>query len=679
MSKSTVGRRAGKAMAKMSDELKDEDAPPPQVPPKTMQKTRPKADKSKSSFCDAPAMFTALLVIFAILLPFWVNGDHLRLREGRAAVPTRTGSWAVIMVDTRAVCAQSGVLPNNHLFCLERPHLPPYPPNQNLFKSATSIDTMVDINVGKSTPTASIIRVTQNAYGSGMAQFGNGSIAIIGGDSYNIGTYTTDGRLAKRVLNPCITGCTVGSIAAVGPMSSPRWFPTVVTMVDGSVMIIGGNSFSVDAATSSVTDLNPTYEYHPAKAAGPITLNVLSSLFPFSLRPWACILPSGRVFVHVGSNSVLIDPTTDTVDSTTIPAFSTATQRTRDYPYTAAVVLLPLTLANGYTTTILVCGGVLKSSNPDSNPGTDLTASNFCNILNPDAVSPSWTAVDPMPNARVMADATLLPDGTVLFTNGASYGMAGGVAGSGTGAQPVLGADLFDPTAPAGSQWTSLAAATVPRLYASGSLLLADGRVVTVGSDNQNWNDAVTFGATCTVALNCTDPFEYRMEAFSPPYLSLGTRPVISSVQTPLTYGTVFFIKYSGATSISMVTLVRYSTTAASVNTDQRTIQLSITSQQTGVVFVASPFSGMIAPPGHYHLFILAGGVPSVASMITLPPTSSNGTVIVESPAPSAGASPASAASPSAAAAGSGGATAAKFLSAGMKRAYNPWGILNVM
>ena len=92
---------------------------------------------------------------------------------------------------------------------------------------------MVDITI-KSSPSVSVVRVTRNAYGSGHAQFGNGSIAMIGGDPFTIGTYTTDGRMTKRLLNSVSST----SIALLGDMTTPRWFPTVLTMIDGRCVCI---------------------------------------------------------------------------------------------------------------------------------------------------------------------------------------------------------------------------------------------------------------------------------------------------------------------------------------------------------------------------------------------------------------------------------------------------------
>lgn len=104
------------------------------------------------------------------------------------------------------------------------------------------------------------------------------------------------------------------------------------------------------------------------------------------------------------------------------------------------------------------------------------------NAVGPDDDAPTWVASDPLPNARVMPDAIILSCGRILYVNGAGWGMAGGDAGDMRNAgNPVFQADLYDPEAPAGSRWTSMAPATQMRLYHSGVILIETGEVVTTG------------------------------------------------------------------------------------------------------------------------------------------------------------------------------------------------------
>lgn len=72
------------------------------------------------------------------------------------------------------------------------------------------------------------------------------------------------------------------------------------------------------------------------------------------------------------------------------------------------------------------------------------------------------------------------------LTKQAGAGLAGGDGGDSRNAwNPVFQTDLFNPLADTGKKWTTLSSASIPRLYHSGAILIADGRVVTLGSEMQ--------------------------------------------------------------------------------------------------------------------------------------------------------------------------------------------------
>lgn len=124
-------------------------------------------------------------------------------------------------------------------------------------------------------------------------------------------------------------------------------------------------------------------------------------------------------------------------------------------------------------------------------------ASTSCVKITPD-LSKSYVEDDPLPDRRSMASCVLLPDGKVLCLNGArmgtypvillfhislpylgtgGYGKRAWALGQSYADDPVLTPVLYDPAAPAGQRWSSdgFSASTVPRMYHSSALLLADG------------------------------------------------------------------------------------------------------------------------------------------------------------------------------------------------------------
>lgn len=217
-----------------------------------------------------------------------------------------------------------------------------------------------------------------------------------------------------------------------------------------------------------------------------------------------------------------------------------------------------------------------------------------------------------------------LPDGTYLSVNGVAYGQAGGLyAGDARLARdPVYHADVFDPKAPAGQQWRTLARANVSRLYHSTAILLETGEVLTAGTEFQNYVDMVEpQAAACfpVVPVICTNPFEYRLEVFTPPYLQTGKpRPVISDAPKILTYKSSFMVTLGSSDTISKVSFVRYGSSTHNLNTDQRLVELEILGQKGNLLYLKAPPSGSIAPPGNWMLFVFRDGVPSIAKTIKL-------------------------------------------------------------
>jgi len=211
-----------------------------------------------------------------------------------------------------------------------------------------------------------------------------------------------------------------------------------------------------------------------------------------------------------------------------------------------------------------------------------------------------------------------------LYVNGAAFGVAGGNQGEVQYAHdPVLAADLHDPFAPSGKQWTTLANATVSRMYHSGALLLETGHVITFGSEMHNVMDyyPLRTASTCFPATEnvCTDAFEYQIERFTPPYLLTGkARPIIHDAPESLTHGSIFHIIVESSQAIDRVTFIRYSTTTHNLNTDQRFIELEILAYFGSKIYLQMPPNSAIAPPGNWHLFILSDGVPSISKTINL-------------------------------------------------------------
>jgi hypothetical protein len=198
--------------------------------------------------------------------------------------------------------------------------------------------------------------------------------------------------------------------------------------------------------------------------------------------------------------------------------------------------------------------------------------------------------------------------------------MAGGSGGQAYNAgDPVFETSLYNPEAPAGRKWTNLARSQVARLYHSGIILLESGELVTMGSEMANYVDSNRPLCYPWGTQVCTDPYEYRIERFTPPYLLTGKpRPVIREAPQKLTYTSVFKIGLEQDLNINRVSFIRYSTTTHSTNTDQRLVELEILGQDSESLYLRAPRDGALAPPGNWMLFIMSDGVPSVAKTILM-------------------------------------------------------------
>ena len=268
-------------------------------------------------------------------------------------------------------------------------------------------------------------------------------------------------------------------------------------------------------------------------------------------------------------------------------------------------------------------------------PGTNLNtyqveARNTCFRMrvDPPESRTDWQRQRKMENPRVMPDAVLLPDGTVLVVNGVNSGFAGGYPATGPAIakDPQSGkenavrvAELYDPVNDA---WQTLEEANFTRLYHSTALLLPDARVLVAGSDHQvNYKDIGDPNNLLHKALG----YEYRLEVFSPPYLFKDTpRPVleIEGNQKPIAYGQQFKIKVRDLTAMEIeslrVALMYPGAVTHGNNMSQRHVGLKILEKTETHLTLEAPPNGCIAPPGYYMLFLLYRGVPSEAQFVQI-------------------------------------------------------------
>jgi hypothetical protein len=348
----------------------------------------------------------------------------------------------------------------------------------------------------------------------------------------------------------------------VAPMREGRWYPTVVTMADGSALVLGGEEQD--------TSYNPFAEVRGSDGVWR-TLTGASLLVP--LFPFVFLAPDGRAFLAGSTQQTRFLDTSGAGHWTLGPHTVANVERS----YGSAVMYEP--------GKILLMGG---------NVTTPLSSAETIDL---NQAAPAWHSTTSMNHARRQMNATILPDGRVLATGGTS------AAGFNNAAGAILEGEIWNPS---NATWTTIAPMKIPRLYHSTAVLLPDARILSAGGGE---------GGGGVTELNA--------EIYSPPYLfnpdgSTAARPTIASAPAQVGYNVAFDVQTPDSANVSSVTLVRLPATTHGVNMNQRFLRLPFTGG-AGSVTAQSPLKATLAPPGHYMLFLLnAQGVPSVAKMIQL-------------------------------------------------------------
>jgi len=386
---------------------------------------------------------------------------------------------------------------------------------------------------------------------SGNAILPNGQVIVPGGhikDEY--------GLPDVNVFDPVTS-----TWSTAPPMAAGRWYPTAMTMADGSILVVSGNT--ADHLLNQIPEVrNPDGTWRELTGAE----------FPVPWYPKLFPAQGGRVFL-AGS-----DRHTKFLDPTGVGQWIDGpTTKFANRDYGTAVMYAP--------GKVMIAGGAI--------PPTDTAE-----VINLNDASPAWRFTGSMKHPRRHLTGTVLPDGKVLITGGTSG------PGFNNETQAVFSAELWDP---ATEKWTELSSMTILRVYHSIALLMPDARVLVGGGGE---------------GANGTD--EPNIEMFSPPYLfnsdgSLAARPAIAQAPDSLAYGASFQLSSPDAAGISAVVLMRNGAVTHTFDSSELRIPLQFSSSGGNSLQVTAPAVPDLAPPGPYMLFILNGqGVPSVAHMLHL-------------------------------------------------------------
>ena len=407
---------------------------------------------------------------------------------------------------------------------------------------------------------------------SGQSLMTNGNVLITGGD------LTIDGTRNYANNMTTIFSPSTNTISSGPQMTYPRWYPSLVSLPDGRLVVFGGyqNDTPAEPIENPVIPVDTPEIYSPGGASWNL-LSGASSDAAFNgsgsvnwYYPKSYVVPGGNVAV-IGGDGTLYSVSTQGVGN-----------------------------ISQYNTT-LPYGGDETLPNISYAPGKILSIrSTQCYTL--DFTQPGEPVVNQTSSIdqyRSCASLALLADGTVFISGGSAT------------FNDLSSADyqtyIWDPNT---GNWSAAAVATQARLYHSNALLLPDATVLTTGG-----------GAPGPVN-------NLNGEIYYPPYLynssgQLAVRPVITSaLPQTLLPGYTIYLTVGPTDQISRLTFARTGSATHNNNSDQRFIDLSF--QQSGQQLTATlPSDPTVLVPGYYMLFAFnQAGVPSTAQVVLVDPPS---------------------------------------------------------
>jgi galactose oxidase len=393
-----------------------------------------------------------------------------------------------------------------------------------------------------------------NLFCSGHAFLPNGELLVAGG-------HLQDGHGDNQA---CVYDYRGNTWTALPRMDNGRWYPSALTLPDGTVLVDSGSYFDGIRATPN----NAAPQVWTGRGWRTLEDKILS------LYPRWHVLPDGVVFI-TGTNaeSFYLDPHLG--KWRLAPSRS---QGARDY---APSVMYDVGK-------IVYIGG---GNDARTNLPTDEVETIDCTLPEDER---QWRPAARMHHPRRHHNATILPDGTILVTGGTQ----GKDFNDLSPGQPVHIPELWDPVT---NTWAALSAEATDRCYHGTAVLLPDATVLSAGSGEGG-----------------SDPNVSHREAqiFRPPYLFRGPQPKILSGPATISYAEEFSITVSG--EVGQVTWIRLGSVTHAFNQNQRINFLEF-QRAKNVLSILAPARPELCPPGHYMLFVLnRSGVPSHAHMVQI-------------------------------------------------------------
>ncbi len=398
---------------------------------------------------------------------------------------------------------------------------------------------------------------------------GTDKVLIAGGDA------RPDGRPNTGVNDVNILDMKTGELYAApdGDMVNQRWYPTMVSLEDGRMVMLGGSD-------GAGRHQDTAEVYTPGVGWKALTGAVDADLGRAGHYP--------RAFLDTDGNVVY---------------FSTGRGADAD------IEVMSLNIdANGGTGSITEIGKLPFNATWE-NPAVQFDVGK---ILIQDSGSGLWVMdisgngvqfekVADMGSERNWSNMTVLPDGTVLINGGSAVGN--------TEAAANKTAAIWDPET---NQVTEMAAENAPRLYHSTAVLLNDGSVLSAGG-----------GAAGFAENNYLDA-----QTYMPTYLydqngQLAQRPVIEAAPSEIRSGQTFIVNMDSTDDIARVTFVKNGAATHAFNMGTAFVEAQFsTGFGNGNLTVTAPTTAEGLSSGDWMMFVWdKNGVPSIAPNVSVVPS----------------------------------------------------------
>lgn len=517
---------------------------------------------------------------------------------------------------------------------------------------------------------------TNDLFCTGHLQLSNGNILFVSGT----GRYYPGGAFTgNRQIN--LYNWKTGTWSALKPLKQGRWYPSLISLADGKVVIFSG--LKVDAPNQ----INPTLEIYDPKTEklqyidlttvknSPFNtkLKDVDSYDSIDLYPRVFPTADGRLLItgdEAGIAGVLVPHSSkksylmsikENTEGTLSVSFEVGPDRAESSKAYGTALQVP------NSEDVLLLGGIIgtnsinfgRLNNTQGFPPGSRVATSLQRWLSPAKSGEKNGKWEIVPNfldkPRANLQSVILPTQEILVVNGGQYPEYKPVY------EPLLMTAAQD--APGGYQTKPMNPAKLPRLYHNGALLLPDARVLAIGGNANRalrdedgtvhvdiLQDAKTYYKFADLrdksgqkkefnleeyyqnpqsyfAKGDEEPFVpaeiWQGEVFSPPYLfKPGSRPKIVKAPSSLAYSQSNTISVKNATQDGSLVLVKLGAVTHSFDYGQRLAQLPIENvvlaDESSISF-KTPENKNLYPPGYYMMFYLNNvGKPSLAKIVKL-------------------------------------------------------------